>query len=168
MNGAQARWWKQARSDFSIFVLLRRAGAHECHLLHYLQMATEKLSKAYLWRSGHAPPKKYTGFVRFLKALLDRRSADLEWVSKALGFGRPEDLDKWVSSIQTLAYSLQNIAPAIAWDRPNPEYPWPHASPTDCPADHPFELWNRLSDSDQGRKMIEFIERAITRFDAYG
>ena len=169
MNHAQALWCTQARSDFSIFVHLRRAGAHECHLLHYLQMSTEKLSKAYLWRSGHAPPKKHTGFIRFLKALLDRRSADLERVSKTLGFGRPEDLDKWVSSpsIQTLAYWLQDLAPAIAIDRPNPEYPWPHGAPTECPAEHSFALWNRLSDSGQGRKMIEFIERAIIRFDAY-
>lgn len=92
MNQAQELWWSQAQADHALFVQLRRAGVHECHLLHYLQMATEKLSKAYLWRSGHAPPKSHTGFVRFLKALLDRRN-DLDRIAAILGFGRREDLD---------------------------------------------------------------------------
>src|SRR5208283_5496445 len=69
MNPEQELWWRQAESDHSVFVHLRRAGIPECHLLHYLQMATEKLSKAYLWRSGHAPPRTHVGFVRFLRAL---------------------------------------------------------------------------------------------------
>ncbi len=167
MNDAQSLWWKQAQSDLSLYLQLRRGGAAECHLLHYLQMATEKISKAYLWRSGHAPPKTHTGFVRFLKALLDRRTRDLEWIAKALGFGRPEDLDRWVSSVQMLAYSLQKIAPAEAGNGPNPEYPWPHEAPIYCPADHQFALWHQLQHTGQGRKMLVFIERAISRFDSY-
>ena len=54
MNGAQKLWWEQAKSDHAAFICLRRAGVHECHMLHYLQMAAEKISKAYLWRSGTA------------------------------------------------------------------------------------------------------------------
>jgi hypothetical protein len=166
MNSAQELWWKQAQSDHALFVKLRRSGEHECHLLHYLQMATEKLSKAYLWRSGHAPAKAHTGFVRFLKALLDRR-ADLDRIAKILGFGRREDLDKWVRNVQTLAYSLQNIAPAEAGNGPNPEYPWPHEAPADCPIGHRFDLWKQLTNTGQGRKLIEIIERALARFDQY-
>jgi hypothetical protein len=167
MNDAQKLWWKQAQSDLSLCIQLRRAGAHECHMLHYLQMATEKISKAYLWRSGHAPPRSHAGFVRFLKALLDRRAGELAWIAKTLGFGRSQDLDKWVSSVQLLAYSLQNIAPAEAGDGPNPEYPWPYESPQHCPCDHKFVLWNQLLNTGQGRKMMAFIDRAINRFDAY-
>jgi len=167
MNDAQRLWWRQAQSDHKIFVQLRRAGAHECHLLHYLQMATEKLSKAYLWRSGHAPPKSHSGFVRFLKALLSRRPAELEWVAKVFGFARAADLDKWMSSVQTLAYSLQNIAPAEARNGPNPEYPWPYEAPVHCPADHAFALWTQLHGTGQGRKMMNFIGHAIARFDQY-
>jgi hypothetical protein len=167
MNAAQQLWWRQAKSDHAIFVQLRRAGAHPCHLLHYLQMTTEKLSKAYLWRSGHAPPKSHTGFVRFLKALLDRRAADLVWVAKSLGFGRVEDLEKWVSRVQKLAYSIQNIAPAEANDGPNPEYPWPHEAPAHCPAGHTFGLWGELLNTGQGRKLLEFISHAVARFDQF-
>ena len=170
MNDAQKLWWQQAQSDLAIFLQLRRVGAvgaHECHLLHYLQMATEKLSKAYLWRSGKVPPKTHTGFVRFLKSLLDRRPAELKKIAKSLGFGRPEDLDRWVSSVQHLAYALHNIAPAEARNGPNPEYPWPHEAPAHSPAGHSFSLWVQLRNTGQGRKLIGFIDRAITTFEEY-
>lgn len=166
MNDAQKLWQRQAHSDYDLFIKLRGMGVHECHLLHYLQMATEKLSKAYLWRSGKAPPKNHTGFIRFLKALLDRRPAELARIAKASGFGRAKDLDRWMAAIQTLAYSMQNMAPAEAGNGPNPEYPWPHEAPAHCPATHSFALWKAMSDTGQGRKLLEFIDRAIRRFDA--
>src|SRR5436305_2192032 len=166
MNDAQKLWWRQAQSDLALCIQLRRAGVHECHLLHYLQMATEKISKAYLWRSGHAPPRSHTGFVRFLRALLDRR-AELDRIATVLGFQRREDLDTWVRSVQMLAYSLQNIAPAEARNGPNPEYPWPHEAPAHCPAEHAFVLWKGLLNTGQGRKLMEFISHAIGRFDQY-
>ena len=167
MNNAQRLWWQQAKSDLAVFDQSRGADAPQCHLLHYLQMATEKLSKAYLWRSGKTPPKTHTGFVRFLKALLDRRPDELRFIAKAFGFARPEDLDRWVASVQPLAYALQNLAPAEANNGPNPEYPWPHEAPTRCPATHPFPLWMSLADEGQGRKLILIIEKAILRFDVY-
>lgn len=166
MTHEQALWWRQAKSDYDIFVDLRRAGASDCHLLHYLQMATEKLSKAYLWRAGHAPPKSHTGFVRFLKALLGRRG-ELDRIAKSLGFGRQADLDRWVRSVQPLAYDLQNLAPAEASNGPNPEYPWPHDAPTECPADHEFQLWRQLEGTGQGRKLLLFIGQAIDLFERY-
>jgi hypothetical protein len=167
MNAAQNLWWEQAKSDWGLFLQLRRSSAAPCHLLHYVQMATEKLSKAYLWRSGLPPPKSHTGFIRFLKAILVRRPAELAWIAKALEFERPESMQKWATSVQPLAYTLQRMAPAEARNGPNPEYPWPHEAPTHCPATHPFALWEVLSGTGQGRKMIEFIHRAIRRFDAY-
>ena len=72
MNYEQKLWWEQAKSDHTAFLCLRRAGVHECHMLHYLQMAAEKISKAYLWRSGTAPPRSHVGLMRFLRALLSR------------------------------------------------------------------------------------------------
>ncbi len=167
MNQAQELWWSQARSDFDLFLHLRRRGTHECHLLHYLQMATEKLSKSYLWRSGHAPPRVHTGFVRYLRALLDRRPNELDRIAIVLGFKRRQDLDHWVRSVQGLAYALQNLAPAEAGDGPNPEYPWPHHAPTETPIGHTFALWIQLAETGQGRKRLEVIHRAVVRFDQY-
>jgi hypothetical protein len=91
----------------------------------------------------------------------------LDRIAPALGFRRREDLESWVRSARGLAYELQNIAPAEAHDGPNPEYPWPHDAPAHCPADEGFALWSRLKDTGQGRKLMEFVERAIACFDQY-
>jgi len=167
MNQSQKLWWEQAKSDHAAFVCLRHAGVHECHMLHYLQMATEKLSKAYLWRSGTPPPRSHVGFMRFLRALLGRRRTDLRRIAKVFEFARPKDMDAWVGQIGSLAYMLQNLAPTEANNGPNPEYPWPHEMPEHCPALHSFELWSRLRDHVHGRNLLRFIERAIERFDQY-
>lgn len=136
-------------------------------MLHYLQMATEKLSKAYLWRSGNPPPRKHTGFVRFLKALLSRGQTDRERIAKVLGFARERDLDYWVFGVLALAYRLQNIAPTEACDGPNPEYPWPHEAPVHSPVTHSFAMWNQLCNTGQGRKLMEIVDRAIRHFEHY-
>ncbi|MGC8638498.1 MAG: hypothetical protein ACP5XB_01320 [Isosphaeraceae bacterium] len=167
MNRPQELWRRQARSDLALFTQLRGGGAHQCHLLRYLQMSTEKLSKAYLWRSGHAPPRRHSGFVRFLRALLDRRPVELQRIAETLGFGRREDLENWVRSVQILTYSLQNIAPAEAGDGPNAEYPWPHGDPEHRPADCNFALWNELANTGKGRQLLRFVERAIANFEQY-
>src|SRR5205809_447099 len=69
MNDEQKLWWEQAKSDHTVLVLLRRRGVHECHVLHYLQMAAEKIAKAYLWRTGRAPLRSHVGLMPFLQAL---------------------------------------------------------------------------------------------------
>ncbi len=167
MNEAQKLWWQQAKSDHAAFDCLRRAGVHECHILHYLQMATEKISKAYLWRSGTPPPRSHVGLMRFLRALLTRRPADLNRIAKVFDFARSEDMDAWVRQVGPLTYELQNLAPAEANDGPNPEYPWPHAMPLHCPALYSFDVWAKLRDRAQGRNLLRFIECAIYRFDQY-
>ncbi|HEY5312118.1 MAG TPA: hypothetical protein VIK18_06345, partial [Pirellulales bacterium] len=101
-----------------------------------------------------------------LKALLSRQ-AELERIAGTLGFGRPEDLRDWVRTVQPLAYGLQNIAPDLAQNGPNPEYPWPHEGPTHCPAEYRFPLWRELRDTGKGRKLIDFVHRSISRFDAF-
>jgi len=167
MNEAQSLWWKQAQSDFNLFLQLRHGGAQECHLLHYLQMATEKISKAYLWRSKNPPPKTHIGFVRFLKALLSRPSKEVDRIANTLGFGRKQDLVRWVSRVQPLAHALQKIAPAEAGNGPNAEYPWPQEDPKECPTEYKFDLWRQLHNTGTGRKAMKFIERAIRVFDQY-
>lgn len=166
MRAAQKLWWDQAKFDHDLFLALKRGGAAECHLLHYLQMATEKLSKAYLWRSGHAPPKSHTGFVRLLRALMSRPKAQ-EQIAHIFGFKNSMDLYNGVRKMTPLAYSLQNIAPAQAGNGPNPEYPWPHDAPAHSPIAHKFILWDQLHNTWQGRDLLRFIGRAITSFDKY-
>jgi hypothetical protein len=130
-------------------------------------MATEKLSKAYLWRKGDPPPKSHTGFVSFLRALLSRSARDRKRIAKIFEFARPEDLDKWVVGVHELSYALQKLAPAEAGNGPNAEYPWPHEAPTDCPAGFTFDIWTKLSETGRGRKLMLFVVRALERFEQY-
>ncbi len=48
----------QARSDFEMLNFLRFHNAPFCHQLHFLQMATEKLGKAFATAPGGGQPIK--------------------------------------------------------------------------------------------------------------
>jgi hypothetical protein len=67
-------------------------------------MVTEKLGKAYFWRSGRPPRTTHASFVRFLQALDDRPASDVHRIATFLGFGRAEDLERWIPTIPPLAY----------------------------------------------------------------
>lgn len=163
MNDAQKLWWEQAKSDHEVFVLLRRHGVPPCHALHYLQMATEKLCKAYLWRAGVAPPRNHLGLMPFLQALHSRGHSrrERQRIAAVFDYDRPAQMEAWVRQVSPLAHQRQNLVPDMANDGPNPEYPWPHGAPAHCPATHQFEVWVTLRDSGSGRRLLQFIERAI-------
>lgn len=171
MNKAQELWWEQAKSDYAVFDYLRKGvpSVHECHALHYLQMASEKISKAYLWRSGNAPPRSHVGLMRFLQALLSRGQGrrERQRIAEIFDYSRPEDMAAWVRQVAPLAHQLQNLAPDLANDGPNTEYPWPHDEPTDCPALFKFALWIELRDNEPKRRLVKFLRRAIERFEQY-
>lgn len=166
MNRFQEVWWRQANSDHEVLVLMRRDGVPPCHCLHYLQMVTEKLAKAYFWRSGVAPPRSHAGFVQFLRFLGQTPHSCRERVAMLFTFRRFADFQGWIRSILPIAYDLERLAPVLASDGPNPEYPWPHDAPQIAPVDHRFEIWKDLL-SGQGRDMLRFVEIAIRRFPEY-
>lgn len=164
MNESQRLWLQQAQSDHDVLLLLRRYGAAPCHQLHYLQMVTEKLSKAYFWRSGNAPPRAHTGFVQFLRSLGSVPSSDRNKLASAFSFTRFTDLQKWIYGVLPLAYELERLAPMLANDGPNPEYPWPHNQPANSPVTFVFPTWTQLSQTSRGRHLLQFIERALKNF----
>lgn len=169
MNSYQQLWWEQTRSDHTMLLLLRRHGAAECQQLHYLQMVTEKLGKAYFWRSGHPPPKSHVSFVRFLQALDNRSQRDVERIAALFGFGAASQFGHWISTITPLAYALERLAPALAGDHAeNPEYPWPRLAPTHTPASHQFQIWKDLTESGRGRQFVKIIDAAVKHFPNYG
>jgi len=65
-----------------------------------------------------------------------------------------------------LAYELQQIAPALAGNGPNTEYPWPHEKPVFAPATFNFPIWASLI-SGQGRHLMRVIHLAVERFPEY-
>ena len=96
-------------------------------------------------------------------------AAPLSWIvsQRSWGFAVEKISTIGCAACGTLAYSLQNIAPAEAGDGPNPEYPWPHAAPAHYPSGHTFALWNELTNTGQGRKLMEFVGHAVTGFENY-
>ena len=166
MNKYQQAWCEQTRSDLETLKILRSGGASPCQELHYLQMATEKLGKAYFWRKWIAPRKSHSSFVKFLQALNDRQ--ERERISVTLGFGSAQHLEAYIRSITDLAYRLERLAPALAGsDGVNCEYPWPQDQPVNSPVGHSFEIWNVLHDTGRGRKFMKFIEHCIHAFPDY-
>ncbi len=168
MNDYQALWWRQARSDRAVFDLLRRQGAAPCHLLHYLQMATEKLGKAYFWRSGVAPPKTHASFVKFLRALGCVPSSKRQRLADVFGFRRFKSFRAWMRRACSFAYPLERLAPALAGDGENTEYPWPREAPEYAPVEHQFHLWAEFKDTGPGRQFMRVIDAAVEEFPEYG
>ena len=168
MNSYQQVWWKQTRADHAVLILLRRERVAPCHQLHYLQMVTEKLGKAYFWRAGRKPPTSHAFFVRFLQALDDRPAPESSRIAKLLGFARSHDLENWLRTITPLAYDLERLAPDLAGQNgPNPEYPWPHAAPVNAPVSYPFGVWTQLTETSRGRQLLKVIDAAVLEFPRY-
>ncbi len=168
MNAYQQCWWEQARSDHGVLAILRRQGVAPCHQLHYLQMVAEKLSKAYFLATSHEPPKKsHAGFCLFMRALLQVRQPKRQRIADIFGFGRFEDFQSWARTALPLVYDLERLAPALACDGPNPEYPWPHHSPQFVPAAFEFDVWRQLTDTGRGRQLVDVIATAVEQFPVY-
>jgi hypothetical protein len=156
------------RSDHEVLLILRERGVAPCHQLHYIQMATEKLGKAYYWRGGSPPPKTHASFVRFLQTLNNRNLADRQRIAKLLGFKSVEQFVGSIRAIAPLAHEIEKLAPALAGDKgPNPEYPWPGSAPAETPSKFDFPVWKELKTS-VGRQLLKVIDHAIQEFPNYG
>ena len=153
-------------SDYRLFERFQSEEYETCHILHYLQMATEKLTKAYLWRSGIAPRKFHIGLTQLLPALLDRPEPELDLIAAIFRCSRTE-FESWVTGVLPLARRLQNMAPAESSDGPNAEYPWPHAAPVEAPVSHTFAVWTDLTGTESGASLLAFVKQAIAEFPSY-
>jgi hypothetical protein len=130
-------------------------------------MVTEKIAKAYFWRSGSPPPQSHAGFVQFLKFLGQiRQQKDRARIGNLFSFKKFTDFQNRIHSILPIAYELERLAPNLANNGPNPEYPWPHAQPQTAPVNFSFPLWNSLL-SGQGRDLMRIIQIAVNEFQQY-
>ena len=157
MNERQRLYLVQARSDWSIFQLLKRQAV--CQQLHYLQMVTEKLGKAFFWRGPGAENLGHAAFSRFVRAIAtNRRVADL------IGFPDITSFGEWCNDVSNLAYALERLAPALANDGPNPEYPWPRGEPRYAPVEHEFEMWEELN-TRNGHCLWRLVQQTLAHFE---
>jgi len=152
MNEQQRLFFAQAQSDYRVLQLLRSRGEPACQVLHYLQMSTEKLARAYLWKQDDAK-RSHAAFSKFLRSI-----AGDDRVRFELGYTRRDQWDAKLDGIASLAASVQQLAPDLAGDGPNPEYPWPPDHPGHAPVEFEFPVWEELQKSN-GRVLLDFLDK---------
>lgn len=168
MNSFQAVWYEQVKSDHEVVRILLESRTAQCHVLHYLQMVTEKLGKAYYWRDGTPPPKVHRSFVRYLQLLNARSKSDRERIARFFGFPNADSLRAWIAKASQWAYDLERLAPALAGDHgPNTEYPWPTQAPTQAPATYRFALYDQLIRHSYRRQFLTVLKAAVEHFPEY-
>ncbi len=159
MNAQQAAFFRQAAEDWRVYSSFRRSRPRTaCHELHYLQMATEKIAKAYRWGTSTPPRGEHTSFVVFLRMIADRKRT-----REALGLQSQAYSRAWIRASLPLAIQIENLAPALAGEGPNPEYPFPRALPLTAPVDHDFQVVDEL-DRPNGRKLITLVSGLFETF----
>ncbi|SIO43216.1 hypothetical protein SAMN05444166_4673 [Singulisphaera sp. GP187] len=159
MNEQQRLYLIQARSDRAVLQLLDSHSLPACHQLLYLQMLTEKLAKAYFWRNPGVKVLGHAAFVRFIRSIATNRR-----IAEGIGFRDLVSFGEWIADISDLAYELERLAPALAADGPNTEYPWPRASPTKAPAEYPFAISMRLK-SRNGFTLLKMLDVILENFE---
>lgn len=153
----RAAFAAQASSDYRVFGLLRRiqGGCGLCHRLHFLQMAAEKLAKAFMAGSGSPgtrPAALHTAFTRFVQQAKQNRE-----VRRRLGFESHIAYVKYIDSLSPPAKEVERLAPAIGgMDAPNVEYPWLQGTWIAAPISYPFSTI-RLS-SPPFVRLLQFME----------
>ena len=160
-------FFDQARSDWQTYEYLTRAASvPRCHPLHYLQMACEKLGKAYRLRNPSANVDaivtRHAGFAQFINEFL-RSPAVLEDYE-----GQSARHKTVCKTSFALAREIEKLAPAV--DRThspeNAEYPWERGDwevgagqvLVPCKFDYPSLS---LLDTAGGRAFVKLIERAF-------
>lgn len=164
MTEHQRLFLTQARSNFMVFEILSKdKNVPRSHALHYLQMATELLGKAYAWRNGPQTKLTHSAVVKFLRSISANPKAQ-----KQLGYGGQNE--SWRHLLRKsipLAEMIEDLAPALAGDGPNPEYPWPPNDPTETPVEFEFPIWVELMDTTPGHQFITLITDLFAAAEAY-
>ena len=159
-DGLAAAFYEQARSDWRVHRQLPRMGLPKCHELHYLQMACEKLAKAYKLRNVASDVDEamtgHVGFEHFINAFLRSPTMRDEFQGQ---LARHRNLCR---DAKLLAREIEKLAPAV--DRKqapeNAEYPWEREQTvlTPCTYDYPNLA---LLSAPGGRAFLKIIERAF-------
>jgi len=155
-------FWRQARSDHRVLMHLGASGFEACHRLHFYQMATEKLAKAWLTSPAavEPPPHVHKGFVRMLQIIKSQPG-----VRRRLGYSNAAVFARSINALLDLATNVERLAPALAaGSRPNPEYPWRDAQSGELcvPAEFHFPAFDPRNP--QMAKLDKLVLALLTNF----
>jgi hypothetical protein len=152
---------EQAKSDWRTYEAIQRLSLDACQLLHYLQMATEKLGKAMLLAEGIDITKVRTShkaFTRFLHLIARKPGVQNHLQMSA------RQLRAYIQSLLPVAVEFEKLAPALAKNGPNAEYPWIDPSGSiHVPASFQFFVVVQLK-GQTGRKLLSLIRLFLERF----
>ena len=168
MNRQQELFLIQARVSYRLFIRLKtewdksatkeESGILPCCLLYQIQIATENLAKAYLWRSGN-PGKKHEVVQIFMRAI---RSNDR--LRRNLGYTDRKQWREEITRLVRLALHIEALTPALAEKQTirnrgqNHEYPWPADLPTQAPANYRFPIWDTICKTEMGNQWLQFLK----------
>ena len=148
-------FFEQARCDYAQYRVLNASKGSTCHQLHFLQMATEKLAKAFLCAPSNTPPAKtHYAIVQVLNASKGRPE-----FRKALGYeGNYHAYCAYIDSLLEIAEGVEKLAPVGANTKVNPEYPWKDDDgEVQCPARYAFSEFERT-------KLVKFNALLLALF----
>jgi hypothetical protein len=139
-----------------MFRTLNHDKAELCHQLHYLQMATEKMAKAFLTNPSapQRPKRVHQALVKYIRA-----AKRMPQVKQACGIPDWSQFRSYLDGLLTVADAVEALAPVGALDKPNPEYPWESGGVIICPKEYQYSYleWR----SPRMRKFVKFIEISI-------
>lgn len=109
----------QAHSDYLMYRRLNaEADIPKCHMLHYLQMFTEKAAKSSFTDGAAQPVEDHRVLVRFLKISQQNKMMRSRWGRGA------RDFERTLAGLIASATWIESLAPRKSSQAPNPEYPW--------------------------------------------
>jgi hypothetical protein len=154
----------QSQSDWQVYArLTAEPEVPACHKLHYLQMACEKIAKAYRCRDTSASLeellKRHVGFAKFIGSFLASPSI------KEAYRGRDAQLQEVSRLTRALAREIEKLAPAVdrAGSPENAEYPWESGADIIAPCQYTYPRLSLLT-SPGGRTLLKLVAKAIQEF----
>jgi hypothetical protein len=157
---------RQGRSDWSAYIQLGRLHIERCHRLHFLQMACEKIAKAYRFRytatAAEGLLSRHTGFARFMNAFLLSPTIAGEFRGKTAA------LQSLRARVRVIAQEVERLAPAVARENSpsNAEYPWEHEGRVVVPCDFEFPNLSFLEEA-SGRTFLNLVSRAVRDYEVH-
>ncbi|HEY7118344.1 MAG TPA: hypothetical protein VH475_17275 [Tepidisphaeraceae bacterium] len=150
---------KQARSDlYAREALLEDAKLPECHQLHFLQMACEKICKAHLCGQGTDPESlqsSHAYIAKVLPIIVRQQFANESSHS-------PKDRSWMIGAIRKLARKIELLAPSVKGGGAHPancEYPWVKPDGNlQVPVEYNFQI--NLLYEEAGRHLIKALYTA--------
>ena len=156
---------EQSRSDWQVYDhLAAEPEIPACHQLHYLQMACEKIAKAYRCRDRSVNLeellKRHVGFAKFIGSFLASPSM------KEAYRGRAAQLREVARLARARSREIEKLAPAVdrAASPENAEYPWDSGEKVISPCQYSYPRLSLLT-SPGGRTLLKLVSRAIQEFD---